>query len=474
MNSDRQAENNRVSEQGVPRSGKLVHEYNRQSQQLDFQQEQHPPVFQNQYSPLAQNYGQQQNPHQYSPVAQNYGQQAGLRQYSPVVQNYNSSSNNQLIQHTPPVAQNQQGWAAHTMQRVRQWSGKMAAQRYGQSAPPMVLRRPPQTQVPQTLMPPRTKRWRRSRTMRVAMQMRHRRERWQSKAPGGGRIGGSILIALAILFVVLTSSTGAYAYGYYQSQLPRVQSLANQHVEQTTRMYDRNGVLLGDLFDPNGDGRRTPVQYKDIPRVMQDAMIAAEDKTFWTNTGIDPQGILRAGTEYFQHNSVQGGGSTLTQQLIKNLTGDKQQTLNRKLPEAALAIGLTQQYPKWKIMEMYFNVSPFGTLDLGVEAAVEEYFDLQRVCDPKNFQCTPGIAKLEYDKNGKLNPVLGLARASLLAGMPQSPVSYDPTNGKTARSLALNRQNEVLHNMLTSIDRMRSCTTCLRLACRLMGNLLLQ
>ena len=468
MNNDGQAENNQVSEHAILHSGNLLREYRRQSQQLEPQQNQppqryqeQPPVFQNQYSPVTQNYGQQQQqgPHQYSPVTQNYGQQ---------------QRPNQPIQQTPPVAQNQQGWAANAMHRVRQWSGKMAAQRYGQPEPPMVLRRPPETQVPQVLMPPRATRWKRSRTMRVAMQMRHRRYRWQSKSPNGGRIGMGVLVSVIAFFVLLTSSTGAYAYGYYQSQLPRVQSLANQHVEQTTRMYDRNGVLLGDLFDPNGDGRRTPVQYKDIPKIMQDAMIAAEDKTFWTNSGIDPQGILRAGTAYFQHDSVQGGGSTLTQQLIKNMTGDTDQTLNRKLPEAALAIGLTQQYPKWKIMEMYFNVSPFGTLDLGVEAAAEEYFGLQRTCDPKDFKCTPGIAKLEYDKNGKINPVLGLARASLLAGMPQSPVSYDPTNGKTARGLALMRQDEVLHDMLNlgmSVDGQPITETMIKQAETLTANM---
>src|SRR5438876_9213911 len=104
--------------------------------------------------------------------------------------------------------------------------------------------------------------------------------------------------------------------------------------------------LLTELYDPNEGGRRTPVQYKDIPQVMQDAMIAAEDHTFWTNSGIDPQGILRAATEYAQTNAVQGGGSTITQQVIKNMTGNDQVTVSRKVSEAALAIGLTQQYTK--------------------------------------------------------------------------------------------------------------------------------
>lgn len=425
MSNNWRSENNQDFEYAAPRVGNLMREYQQRQrqQQLELQQSQSPrgypeqamaPVFQNQYPPVEQNYSQQEPNH-----------------------------------YIPQAPQNQYHWASNAMQRVQQWSGNMVAQRYGQPEPPMVLRRAPQTPLPVTPIPPKAKRWKRSRTLRVTMQMRHRRYRWQSKAPKGGRIGIGILIAVLLLLVIITSSTTAYAYGYYQSQLPRVQGLAGQHVEQTTRMYDRNGMLLGDLFDPNGVGRRTPIEYKDLPQIMQDAMIAAEDKTFWTNSGIDPQGILRAGTEYLQHNAVQGGGSTLTQQLIKNLTGDKDQTINRKLPEATLAIGLTQQYPKWKIMEMYFNVSPFGTLDLGVEAAAEEYFHLERTCDPKNFRCVPGISKIEYNQDTKKNdPVLGLARASLLAGMPQSPVSFDPTNGKTARKLALMRQDEVLHNML--------------------------
>ncbi|GAC1355655.1 MAG: hypothetical protein NVSMB38_36230 [Ktedonobacteraceae bacterium] len=416
----------------APRSGNIVREYNPQQNQAvpHYQERPMPPIFQNQYSPVSQSYSQQQ--------AWDQGVQQAPEESSP------RGSQVPLEQQG---RRGQSGWAANAIQMVRQWSDKMVAQRYGQPEPPMVLRHPPQTPLPAIPMPQKVKPWKRSRTMRVTMQMRHRRHRWHHKSPKGERIGIGILMAFMLLLIIITSSTSAYAYGYYQSQLPRLQGLANQHIEQTTRMYDRNGILLGDLFDPKGDGRRTPIQYKDLPKVMQDAMVAAEDKTFWTNSGVDPQGIVRAGTEYFQHNSVQGGGSTLTQQLIKNMTKDTQQTLNRKLPEATLAIGLTQQYPKWKIMEMYFNLSPFGTLDLGVEAAAEEYFHLQRTCDP-NFKCTPGIAKLEYDQHGKIDPVLGLARASLLAGMPQSPVSYDPTNGKTARKFALIRQDEVLHDML--------------------------
>ena len=352
----------------------------------------------------------------------------------------------------------QQGWAANALQMARRWSGKMAAayaaRSYGQPEPPKVLRQPHmQAMAPAPVAPvmplrPQAKRWKRSHAIRISMRMRHRRTRWIAKQPKAGRIASSILIAFLLVIVVLLSGSAAYAYSYYQSQLPLVQGLANQHIEQTTRIYDRNGVLLANLYDTgSGGGRRTPVSYNDIPQVMRDAMVAAEDHTFWTNNGIDPQGISRAAIDYFSNGgSIQGGGSTITQQLVKNLRQDSQVSLNRKISEAALAIGLTQQYPKWKILEMYFNVSPFGTLDLGVEAAAEEYFGLTQTCNA-NFKCTPGIAKLDY-YNGKINPVVALARASLLAGMPQSPVSYDPTNGQQALQSALSRQNEVLTEML--------------------------
>ncbi len=433
MSNNWRPDNNQGQENVAPRSGNMLREYN---QRQNHQQNPPPPRSQaQQASPIYQN--------QYSPV-QNYGpppQQQGREPYVP------------QTPHGPHGQQGQpQQWATNAMQKVRQWSGKIAAQHaqpYGQPEPPMVLRRTPQTPLPTTLTSPRARRWKRSRTIRIAMQMRHRRSRWSMQGPNGGRVGVGILIAVLALLLIITSSTSAYAYSYYQSQLPHVQSLASQHVEQTTRIYDRNGILLGDLFDPNGVGRRTPIQYKDMPQVMKDAMIAAEDKTFWTNSGVDPLAIVRAATGNFQSQGVQGGASTLTQQLIKNLTHDTQQTADRKLTEATLAIGLTQQYPKWKIMEMYFNVSPFGTLDLGVEAAAEEYFHLQRTCDA-TFHCVPGISKLEYNQNGKLDPALGLARAALLAGMPQSPVSYDPTNGKSARTRAFFRQDEVLHNMLNA------------------------
>jgi membrane peptidoglycan carboxypeptidase len=356
----------------------------------------------------------------------------------------------------PPVyTTQQQSWPASqgahlssffgsTMHTVKRWSGKMVSARGGNAdQSPLVLYHPPTPPLP-----PKTKPWKRSRTVRIAMQMRHRRERWKQAHPSGMKILSTTLIIFSLLLVVAISSGTASAYAYYQNQLPRLQGLANQQIDQTTRIYDRNGQLLYRAYD-NREGRRTPVTFNYIPGVMKDSMVATEDHTFWDNTGIDLQGILRAVTEYASSGSIASGGSTITQQLIKNLTGDTQVSLQRKIPEAALAIGLTQQYPKWKILEMYLNVSPFGAQELGVEAAVEDYFGLKPQCD-QNFKCIPAIANLDLDpKTGKRNPLLALARASLLAGLPQNPVTYDPTGGPNSLKAALARQDYVLQQMLS-------------------------
>ncbi len=412
---NQQPDNNNGNQQnGYPRSGNLLRDYSEQTMQS-------PP----QYSPLTGQTPQGAPPPQYSPLPPVYTPQ---QQAWPAPQSWPSPS-----------------FFNNAMQTVRRWSGKMTAARSGNvEQDPLVLYRP--TTPPQVPLP-RSKPWKRSHAVRVAMQMRHRRERWKQGRPTGQKIWTTIFTIFALLVVITISSGAASGYAYYQSQLPHLQGLANQQIEQSTRIYDRNNQLLYTAYD-NATGRGTPVTYNYIPGVMQDAMVAAEDHTFWDNSGIDPQGILRAATQYSSSGSVQSGGSTITQQVVKNLTHNTQVSLQRKLPEAALAIGLTQQYPKWKIMEMYLNVSPFGAQELGVNAAIEDYFGLKPRCD-QNFKCIPAIAYLDLDwKTGKHDPLLALARASLVAGMPQSPVSYDPLLGSEHIKLALARQDYVLQQML--------------------------
>lgn len=354
-----------------------------------------------------------------------------------------------------PAAGPPPSFFAHAMQTVRRWSGKVAAARPAShfvDPNPMVLYRPPAPARPE---PVRRKPWRRSHAVRVSMHMRRRRARWQKSHPGKKRVLSITMSVIALLIIILTSSGVGSAYAYYQSQLPGLQSIASQQIDQSSRLYDRNGKLLFVAYDGKY-GRGTPVSYNYIPGYVQDAIIAAEDETFWNNAGIDPQGILRAASINASSGSIQGGGSTITQQLIKNLRQNSQDTIQRKLSEAALAIALTQQYPKWKILEMYLNAAPFGTQELGIEAAAEDFFGLHPMCDA-SFKCTPALAYLDRDltscKNAadlstcKADPLLGLARASILVSVPNNPPIYDPSVSTDNRVNVLLRQAYVLGRM---------------------------
>src|SRR5947208_1016810 len=103
---------------------------------------------------------------------------------------------------------------------------------------------------------PKSKPWKRSRSMRVSMMMKHRRMRWQQRHPKARSIASSIVIAFLLLMVMGASAGSAYAYKYYQDQLPRVQGLANQQISQTSRIYDRNGALLYEAYDNSHVGGR--------------------------------------------------------------------------------------------------------------------------------------------------------------------------------------------------------------------------
>jgi membrane peptidoglycan carboxypeptidase len=335
----------------------------------------------------------------------------------------------------------------HTMDMMRRWSGKVAIIAGHQIQPPAPFMEHPKAQssaldATQEIPPvPQIVPWRRSRILRTSMCMKQRRERWREQPH---QIWWSIIMSIVVLFALCLLACSAYSYGYYEQQMPRMNELANAHIAQNTRIYDRNNVMLFEVYDQNSKrgGRRVLVRYADIPKVMQDAMIAIEDKTFWMNAGIEPMAILRAASTQY------GGGSTLTQQVIKNLSHDHEYALNRKLTEAAMAIGLTQQYSKSKILEMYFNVAPFSAQTYGVEVAVEDYFDLRSDC-PTNQRCVPGITKLNYNQRTKRDdPLLGLARASLLAGLPNQPGFDDPTLGSDAKQRAIVRQGLVLQQMM--------------------------
>jgi membrane peptidoglycan carboxypeptidase len=270
---------------------------------------------------------------------------------------------------------------------------------------------------------------RRARLNRIII-IKRRQQRSARSDTTAPRLMITAFVLAIVLFSLLSSGVGA-AYAYYQSQLPLLNGIASHSLFQTTHIYDRNGKLLYDLYDPKY-GRRTYINYNDISPLMVNATIAAEDHTFWDNSGVDLQGTIRAAITNLQSHAIVEGGSTITQQLVKNqILPSDPRTFQVKGEEAVLAYGLTQQYPKWKIMEMYLNTVYYGSLNYGVEAAAEGYFNIKPNCT--RTHCTPAVTQLD------------LAQASLLAGLPQSPSGYDPTNNKQA---ALDRQTNVLQSMI--------------------------
>jgi 1A family penicillin-binding protein len=211
------------------------------------------------------------------------------------------------------------------------------------------------------------------------------------------------VLALGMVLTFTAVSVAAQTYSALTRDLPSITQLATRDVFQTAQIYDRNGILLHEIYDQTG-GRRTLVPLKEISPWMIDATLAAEDADFYDNPGIDTRGIARAVWQQLTK-SGNSGASTITQQLVRNtlLPEDERsrQTLMRKFKEAVLAYRVNELYSKDDILEMYLNEVFYGNSSYGVMAAAESYF-------------------------GKSPRDLTLAEASLLAGLPQSPSTYNP------------------------------------------------
>lgn len=236
-------------------------------------------------------------------------------------------------------------------------------------------------------------------------------------APRRSLIFPVILAALALVaFIVGLIVVGVVGvYIVLAASLPSADELQASHLEQSTKIYDKNGGLLSEVFDPQG-GRRTNITPDKIPNDLKQATIATEDQSFYTNPGVDWRGITRAVYYDWRYHKIVTGGSTITQQLVKNMLLTPEPTFQRKIREAMLALEVTRRYPKDQILAMYLNSNYYGNLSYGVQAASQSYFHK------------------DVDK-------LDLAEASLLAGLPQSPATYDPCSNPEA---ALTRQREVL------------------------------
>ncbi len=210
------------------------------------------------------------------------------------------------------------------------------------------------------------------------------------------KIAGALLTAGFIFFIVSIVST-AVAFGYFARGLPSPNELTNRQTSQSTQIFDRNGTLLYNVFD---EQNRTLVKLDKIPKDLQRATIAIEDKNFYEHEGFDLTGIARSAREIVVEKQVQGG-STLTQQLVKKALLSDERTVTRKIKELILAIQIERRYSKDEILQIYLNEIPYGGTAWGVEAASNQYFN-------------------------KHVSELSLTESVVLAGLPQLPSKYSP------------------------------------------------
>ena len=212
-------------------------------------------------------------------------------------------------------------------------------------------------------------------------------------------------------------------YAWLIVDLPSFYDLYDKAIAPSTKIYDRHGRLLYEIIDPHV-GKHTPLPLDELPLHLRQATIATEDANFYTNPGVDLRAILRALIINLRGGEVLSGGSTITQQLARNLLLSPEErferTLTRKLRESILAWRLARTYSKDEILALYLNEVYYGNVAYGVEAAAQAYF-------------------------GKSVGELDLAECTLLAGLPQSPAIYNPLENPQA---ARERQAVVLELMV--------------------------
>lgn len=204
----------------------------------------------------------------------------------------------------------------------------------------------------------------------------------------------------------------------FLQNLPSPKSITLSGIPQTTKIYDRNKVLLYQIYATQN---RTIVSLSDIPKSLKDATITIEDKDFYKHPGFNILAIVRSLIKNLSGNNLQGG-STITQQLIKSALLTPEATIERKIKEIVLAFWAERIYSKNQILELYFNQIPYGGTAWGVEAASQIYF-------------------------GKNVKSLTLAESAFLAGIPKAPTAYSPFG--TTPNLWKSRQKEVLEKMVS-------------------------
>ena len=225
---------------------------------------------------------------------------------------------------------------------------------------------------------------------------------------------GSWILILGLLGIV--ALLGVFIY--FAKDLPSPEAVAKRAIAQSTKIYDRTGTNL--LYDLHGEEKRTLININDLPAYVIDATLAAEDDDFYNHFGVDFKSIARAAWSNLKNRRVSQGGSTITQQLIKNSILSPERTFTRKIKEVLLAIELEFRYSKNEILQMYFNQIAYGSNAYGIEAAANTYFN-------------------------KPAKDLNLAESAIIAALPKAPTYYSPYGPN--KELLLKRKDNILGRM---------------------------
>ena len=223
--------------------------------------------------------------------------------------------------------------------------------------------------------------------------------------------GWTALALVSAIFMTLSA-----AFLYLNPQIPDTESFSRVTLKAPLRIYSDDGLLIQEFGE-----RLTPITYEEIPPLFERALLDTEDKRFYQHSGIDLVTLVNATWQLVRNRgAIKTGASTITMQLVKNISGDTRIRFLRKFREMLLAVKIERELTKQEILTLYLNMIPFGKHSFGIQAAANTYY-------------------------GKNVDELSLAQMAMLAGVPQSPEAGNPVNGPKR---ALARRNLVLLRML--------------------------
>ncbi len=226
----------------------------------------------------------------------------------------------------------------------------------------------------------------------------------------------ALLLKVSVIGIILFFIASTLLFAYFSKDLPEPGKIKRREGFSTV-FYDRNDEIIFEMFE---DKNRIPVTIDEVPDNLKNATIAIEDKSFYKHKGFSLLAIARSFVTSVIRGKRMAGGSTLTQQLVKNVLLTSERTVTRKIKEVVLATAIERRFTKDEILEMYLNEAPYGGTFWGVQSASKGYFD----------------------KDAK---ELTLVEAAIIAGLPQSPSVYNPYSG--TQNAYKNRTKDVLRRM---------------------------